>query len=170
MEDLFKGLENVKDKKMNSVVNEYDTFSTSPGEYVASVTNLYQILVKDMIAHGITGTPVEHNLKFINILGKGWGNVNSCLQSNGSLNKLTIFQLFDELQGHESNVAQTLRELSGGPLDLVRTINTPPLSHAPSDPNLYSQLSEEFFDPKAAFEELRFQKEFTLLTMKYKRP
>lgn len=28
-------------------------------------------------------------MKFINSLGKGWGNVKSCLQNNGSLKKLT---------------------------------------------------------------------------------
>ncbi|CAI9276616.1 unnamed protein product [Lactuca saligna] len=66
-----------------------------------------------MTSHGIFPTPLEYNLKFINSLGKRWGNVKSCLKSNGSLKKLKLYHLFDELQGYESNVAQTLRELSG---------------------------------------------------------
>ena len=41
---------------------------------------------------------------------------------------LKLYQLFDELQGHESNVAETLRELSGSPIALV-------ISFEPSVPN-----------------------------------
>lgn len=54
------------------------------------------------------------------------GNVMFCLQSNGSLKKLNLFLLFDEIQGHETNAAKTLRGLFGGPLALVSTINPPP--------------------------------------------
>lgn len=44
------------------------------------------------------------------------------------MKKLTLFQLFDELQGHESNVAQTLREIFGRHLALVSlTSNIPPV-------------------------------------------
>ena len=48
----------------------------------------------------------------------------SCLQSNGSLKKLKLYQLFDEIQGHESKIAQTIRELSGGPLAIVSSFDT----------------------------------------------
>lgn len=120
----------MKDKRLKSVVNDFDTFTTTPGESVASASNQYRIVVNNMTAHGIVRTPLEYNLKFINNLGKGWGNVNSCLQSNGSMKKLKLYQFFDELQGHECNVAQTLRELSGGPLALARSVN-------PLIPNLY---------------------------------
>lgn len=43
---------------------------------------------------------------------------------------MKLYQLFEELQGHESNVAQLVRELTGGPLALVSHIN--PLIPAPS--------------------------------------
>ncbi|XP_023770935.1 uncharacterized protein LOC111919603 [Lactuca sativa] len=130
LQDLIEGSENMKDKRLTIVVNDFDTFTTAPGESVASASNRYRILVNNMTVHWIVRTPLEYNLKFINSLGKGYRNVKSRLQSNSSLNKLKLYQLFDELQGHESNVAQTIRELSGGPLAL----------------------------------------EFTLLSMKYKRP
>lgn len=129
LQDLIEGSQNMKDKHLTSVVNDFDTFTTTPGESVASASNRYRIMVNNMIAHGIIRTPLEYNLKFINSLGKGWENVKSCLQSNGSLKKLKLYQLFDELQGHESNIVQTIRELSGGPLACVS-------SFEPTIPNL----------------------------------
>ena len=104
-----------KKQAFTSVVNDFDTFTTTPGESVASASNHYRIVVNNMSAHVIVRTPLEYNLKFINSRGKGCGNMKSCLQSNGSLKKLMLYQLFDELQGHESNVAQTIRELSSDP-------------------------------------------------------
>ena len=84
----------MKDKRLTSVINDFDIFTTTPGESVASASNRYRIVVNNMTAHGIVRTPLEYNLKFINSLGKGWGNVKSCLQSNGSLKKLKLYQLF----------------------------------------------------------------------------
>lgn len=76
-------------------------------------------MANNTIVQVIGRTPLQYNLKFINSLRKGRGNVKSCLQSNGSLQKLKLYQLFDKLQGNESNIARTLRELSGGPLALI---------------------------------------------------
>ncbi|CAI9270835.1 unnamed protein product [Lactuca saligna] len=121
----------MKDKRLTSVIKEFDTFTTTPSESVALASNRYRIIVNNMTTHGIIGTPLEYNLKFINSLIKGWGNMKSCLQSNGSLKNLELYQLFDELQGHESNVAQTLRELSGGPLALNST-SSPSISFSSS--------------------------------------
>ncbi|XP_052621758.1 uncharacterized protein LOC128127334 [Lactuca sativa] len=180
--DLIEGSENMKDKRLTSVVNDFDTFTTTPGESVASASNRYRIIVNNMTAHRIVRTPLEYNLKFINSLGKGWGNVKSCLQSNVSLKKLKLYQLFDELQGHESNVAQTIRELSGGPLTLVsssESIIPNTLAPEPYKPMVpLPQQSPTSLPthnyPNSDFEtlnsELRFQQEFALLSMKYKRP
>lgn len=129
LKDLFEGLENLKDTRLKSVVNEYDTFFTYSTEYVASGKNLFRIVVNNLTEHGVTITLVEHNLKLINRLGKGYDNIKSCLQNYGSLKKLTIFQLFSEFQRNESNLAQTIIELSKGPLALISTINPPPMSY-----------------------------------------
>ena len=43
----------------------------------------------------------------------------SCLQSNGSLKKLKLYQPFYELLAHDSNVTQTLQELTRGPIALI---------------------------------------------------
>ncbi|XP_052622501.1 uncharacterized protein LOC128127835 [Lactuca sativa] len=142
LQDLIEGSENMKDKRLTSVVNDFDTFTTTPG----------------------------------------WGNVKSCLQSNGSLKKLKLYQLFDELQGHESNVAQTIRELSGGPLTLVSsfdvTIPNPsaPEPYKPAVPltrSSLTSLSTHIYpddDSETSDSKLRFQQKFALLSMKYKRP
>ena len=97
LQDLFDGSENMKDKRLTSIMNDFNTFTTTPSESVASAFNRYQIVVNNMTTHGIIRNPLEYNLKFINSLGKGWGNVKSCLQSNGSLKNLKLYQLFDEL-------------------------------------------------------------------------
>ena len=140
-----------------------------------------------MNAHGVLRNPLEYNMKFINSLRKGRGNVKFYLQSNGSQKKLKLYQLFDELQGHESNVSQTLRQLSGGPISLVSTVNPllPNLAvsnpfkvaaHAQSVSPVQPILPvlkfpyEENFDPEAADVELPFQQQFDLLSRKYMRP
>nr|KAJ0197101.1 hypothetical protein LSAT_V11C700370380 [Lactuca sativa] len=159
--------------KICLVVNEFDTFTTTLGESVSSTYNRYINIVNNMIAYRIVQTSLEYNLKFINSLGKGWGNI----------------KLF--LQRHESNVAQTLRELSGGPLALVSSFDpqvsnpsvsnpfkvfippitsvqpTPPALHLPTNSNY--QFDGDL-DLEAMDSELRFQQEFALLSMKYKRP
>ncbi|KAL7587710.1 hypothetical protein Lser_V15G39845 [Lactuca serriola] len=59
LQDLFEGSENMKDKHLTSVVNKFDTFTTSPSEFVASASNRYRIVVNNMTAHGIVRTPHE---------------------------------------------------------------------------------------------------------------
>ena len=83
LQDLFEGSENMKDKHLTSVVNELDTFTKTLGESIASASNRYKIAVNNMTSHGIVRTPLKYNMKFINSLRKGWGNVKSCIQSNG---------------------------------------------------------------------------------------
>lgn len=63
--------ENVKYKILSSVVNDYNIFSTTTGELVAFTTNHYRISVNNLTTHGMTRTPIEHKIKFINSLGKG---------------------------------------------------------------------------------------------------
>lgn len=134
LQDLFEGLGNMKDKRLISVVNDFDTFTTTVGESVTSTLNRHKIMVNSMMTYGVIQTPVEYKLKFINSLIKGWGNLKSYIQSNGSLKKLKIYHLFDEIQGHESNVAQTLRELPGGSFALVSTVDPLIMNPIVSDP------------------------------------
>lgn len=53
-----------------SVVNDFNTFTTNPRDYVASALNQYKIMVNNMTTHGMVQTPIEYNLKFINSLRK----------------------------------------------------------------------------------------------------
>ena len=57
LQDLIEGSENMKDKRLTSVVNNFDTFTTTPSESGASASNRYRIVVNNMIAHGIVQTP-----------------------------------------------------------------------------------------------------------------
>ena len=50
------------------------------------------------------------------------------------MKNLKLYQLFNEIQGHESNVAQTLRELTGGPLAPVSSYDPQTPNPAISDP------------------------------------
>ena len=175
LQDSLEGSDNVKEKRLTSVVNEYDTFTVAPGESVLSAANHFRICINNLTAHNVTRTSIEHNTKFINSLGRGWSNVKSCLQSNGSLRRLTIFQLFDELQGHESHVKQGLLELGIGGHALIGGY-IPPIqqqtswSAGPSQPDTYTHTSDEYvFDPEAETEDQAFQKEFAMLTVKYNR-
>lgn len=50
------------------------------------------------------------------------------------MKKLKLFQLLNEISGHESKFAQTLREYSGGPLALFIFVNPPLSNPSASDP------------------------------------
>ncbi|XP_042756629.1 uncharacterized protein LOC122197173 [Lactuca sativa] len=52
LQDLIDGSKNIKGKRMTYVVNEFDTFTTTFGELVASASNKYRIVVNNMTAHG----------------------------------------------------------------------------------------------------------------------
>ena len=43
LQDLFEGSENMKDKRLTSVVNEFDAFTINPGESAASPLSLIHI-------------------------------------------------------------------------------------------------------------------------------
>lgn len=76
----------MKDKRLTFVVNDFDTFATTPCESVAYASNRYRIIVNNMTAqvnwlYLHQSTPLEYNLKFINSIGKGWTKsltANSC--------------------------------------------------------------------------------------------
>ena len=100
---------------------------------------------------------------------------------------MKLYQLFDELQGHESNVAQTLYELTGGRLALVSSYDpqtpnltvsdpfivvvpyippvqpSPPIIPAPTNTN-YQSMGD--LNPEEMDFELRFQQEFSLLSIR----
>lgn len=43
----------MKDKYLTFMGNDFDTFTTTPGEFVASVSNQYIIVVNKMTAHSV---------------------------------------------------------------------------------------------------------------------
>ena len=60
----------MKYKHLTSVVSDFDAFTTTLGKFVASASNQYRIMMNNMTTHGVVQTPLEYNLKFINILRK----------------------------------------------------------------------------------------------------
>ena len=58
------------------------------------------------------------NLKFINSLGEAWITVQMVIQGSGKLSKMTLYELFNDLQAQESTVL-TNSSRGGGPLALV---------------------------------------------------
>lgn len=84
----------MKDKRLMYVVKDLNTLTTTIGEYIASTSNWYRNAMNNKTAHGVLQTPLEYNMKFINSLKKGCGNVKSYLRSNGSLKKLKLYQFF----------------------------------------------------------------------------
>ena len=61
---------------------------------------------------------LEINLKFINSLGEAWITVQMIIQGSGKLSKMSLYELFNDLQAQESTVL-TNSSRGGGPLALV---------------------------------------------------
>lgn len=49
LDNLHEGSENIKEKCLTLVGNDFDTFTTKPIEFIASTSNLYIIMVNNMI-------------------------------------------------------------------------------------------------------------------------
>ena len=62
LQDLLEGSENVKEKKQSSVVNDYNTFTTAPGETVQSTANWFRICVNNLSDHDVIKTPFVKSL------------------------------------------------------------------------------------------------------------
>ena len=62
----------MQDKRLTSMVNDFDTFTATVVESVASASNQYRIILNNMTTYGFVRTPLKYNLKLINSLGKGW--------------------------------------------------------------------------------------------------
>lgn len=58
IQDMFKGSDNVKDKRLASMLNDFDIFTTTLGETVSLTSNQYKITVNQIIAHGVVRTPL----------------------------------------------------------------------------------------------------------------
>lgn len=58
LHDLFEGSKNTKDKHLTYVVDDFDTFSTTPGESVSSTSNYYWFMANNTIVQVIGRTPL----------------------------------------------------------------------------------------------------------------
>lgn len=79
LQHLYEGSENMKEKHLTSVVNDFNAFAKTPRVSVALTSNRYKIMLNNMMTYGVVWNPHAYNRKIINSLGKGWGNIKSYL-------------------------------------------------------------------------------------------
>ncbi|XP_023762117.1 uncharacterized protein LOC111910511 [Lactuca sativa] len=72
LQDLIDASKNKKEKHLTSVVNDFDTFTTTPGESVALASNPYQIVVNNMAAHGIGDLGQKMKMMLLNLTIATW--------------------------------------------------------------------------------------------------
>ena len=110
LHQLFAGTEAAKDKKMTSAINAFSNFKETFKRFKVCISRLKNS--RDVKSN------IKINLKFINSLGEAWITVQMIIQGSGKLSKLTLYELFNDLQAQESTVlSNSVR--SGGPLALL---------------------------------------------------
>ena len=170
LHQLFEGTEAAKDKKMTSAINAFSSFKALPSESLQETFKRFKVCISRLKNSGDVKSNLEINLKFINSLGEAWITVQMIIQGSGKLSKMSLYELFNDLQAQESTVlSNSVR--SGGPLALLSADTVGETSdHASQKTRTKTQVvaeacslsyedSEEDDD-----EEEAFQQELALLT------
>ncbi|KAL4568216.1 hypothetical protein LXL04_023823 [Taraxacum kok-saghyz] len=92
------------DKKMTSALNAYTEFKALPNESLQSTFKIFKVIMSRLKNFGNEKSNLEVNLKFINGLGEAWITVQIIIQGSGNLRKMSLYDLFNDLQAQESTI------------------------------------------------------------------
>ncbi|TLX66335.1 hypothetical protein E9993_23445, partial [Labilibacter sediminis] len=119
LEAMFEGNESIRDKKMTSTINKFNSFQKLSGETLNEACNRFKLIVNELMTLGIPKTKLELNIGFLNGLDDRWITIRMILQGNGNLKRMSLQELFGELIAQESTVEQQYQKMYGGNLALL---------------------------------------------------
>ena len=103
---------------MTSAINTFSNFKALPSECLQDTFKRFKVCISRLKNSGNEKSNLEINLKFINSLGEAWITMQMIIQGSGNLRKMSLYELFNDLQAQESTIlSNSVR--SGGPLSLL---------------------------------------------------
>ena len=70
LKNLYQGSEQAHDKKLTTILNEFNNFKALPGESLDDSFKRFNLIVTKLSNAGIVRSNHETNLKFLNGLGR----------------------------------------------------------------------------------------------------
>ena len=72
---LIQGSELIKQERESTLYDDFDMFTSQPGETIHTYYMRFTQLINDMHMIGMTMQPIQINTKFVNHLPPEWGNL-----------------------------------------------------------------------------------------------
>ncbi|GKA80994.1 hypothetical protein Tco_0787686 [Tanacetum coccineum] len=131
-------------ERESELYDEFDMFTSVPGETIHSYYLRFAQLINDMHTIGMTMRPIQVNTKFINHLQPEWSKFVTDVKLAKDLHNTNFDQLYDYLRQHEAyaNKVRIMKERFSNPLELVANIYNSSPSY--SSQTLYHQKLSPF--------------------------
>ncbi|GJS83771.1 retrovirus-related pol polyprotein from transposon TNT 1-94 [Tanacetum coccineum] len=128
---LIKGSEISVQEKESKLYDEFDTFTSVPGETIHSYYMRFAQLINDMHIIGMTMKPIQINTKFINHLQPEWSEFVTYVNLAKDLHSTNFDHLYAHLRKHEShaNEVRQMKERFPNPFALVANTYNPSPSY-----------------------------------------
>ncbi|GKC20184.1 hypothetical protein Tco_1022334 [Tanacetum coccineum] len=131
VKELMKGTKMTKQERESMLYDEFDKFTSKPGESIHSYYLRYAKLFNDMNMIPMSMTPMEINTKFVNHLQPEWSRFVTIAKQAKDLHSVKFDQLYAFLK-HNERYAKEVREMLQrfrDPLALLANTYNPPPSY-----------------------------------------
>ncbi|GKE23751.1 hypothetical protein Tco_1435263 [Tanacetum coccineum] len=131
VKELMEGTEMTKQERESMLYDEFDKFTSEPGESIHSYYLRYAKLINDMNMIPMSMTPMQINTKFVNHLQPEWSRFVTTAKQARNLHSVTFDQLYAFLKHNEKDAKEVreMRQRFPEPLALLANTYNPPLSY-----------------------------------------
>ncbi|GJT59720.1 hypothetical protein Tco_1003253 [Tanacetum coccineum] len=129
VKELMEGTKMTKQEHESMLYDEFDKFTSEPGESIHSYYLRYAKLINDMNMIPMSMTPMQINTKFVNHFQPEWSRFVTAAKQARDLHSVTFDQLYAFLKHNEKDAkeVQEMRQRLPEPLALLaKTYNSPP--------------------------------------------
>ncbi|GJV81867.1 hypothetical protein Tco_1517737 [Tanacetum coccineum] len=148
VKELMEGIEMTKQECESMLYDEFDKFTSEPGESIHSYYLRFAKLINDINMIPISMTPMQINTKFVNHLQPEWSTFVTAAKQARNLHSVTFDQLYAFLKHNERDVKEVreMRQRFPKPLALLENTYNPPPSYN-SNPTQYQAQPYEVYQP-----------------------
>ncbi|GJX46533.1 hypothetical protein Tco_0271723 [Tanacetum coccineum] len=129
VKELMEGTEMTKQERESMLYDEFDKFTSEPGESIHSYYLRFTKLINDINMNPMSMRPMQINTKFVNHLQPEWSRFVTAAKQARNLHSITFDQLYAFLK-HNERDAKEVREMRQRFLEplalLANTYNPPP--------------------------------------------
>ncbi|GJU43124.1 hypothetical protein Tco_1200390 [Tanacetum coccineum] len=106
VKELMEGTEMTKQECESMLYDEFDKFTSEPGELIRSYYSRFTKLINDMKMIPMTMSPMQINMKFVNHLQPEWSRFVTSAKQAIDLHSVTFNQLYAFLKHNEKDAKE----------------------------------------------------------------